>query len=313
MRQGLKRERETHTQDFGKGNCTSRREHEEGKASPHSWKPPQGQRQGAALEPQKGMQKQVIRKQNGENSSQRQLPNSTTQSRSSLHPSCSKWNGRWVRRLRLRGLDPWVRTRIECCEEGASITQLRKSREKPGPLGEAKDSCHRDPLTPQGNRLQETTFLNAAGGMRGICELPNPEVDEPAWPPPKQARAWEVQPDTTAVYDPRGSNSSWLATAKARASAWGRGQHAATTNPTPEVAAATERWMGVRYCPHLPGSLCSLALLSDAGPRANSPRRAQDPPQTAAISCRPRSQQALPKSPKCGFHNRPSPQPQLSK
>ena len=76
MRQGLKRERETHTQDFGKGNCTSRREHEEGKASPHSWKPPQGQRQGAALEPQKGMQKQVIRKQNGENSSQTSLLNS---------------------------------------------------------------------------------------------------------------------------------------------------------------------------------------------------------------------------------------------
>ena len=275
------------------------------------------------------MQKQVIRKQNAENSSQRQLPNSTAQSGSSLHTSCSEWNGRWVRRLRLRGLDPWVRTGIECCEEGASITQLKKSREKPGPLREAKDSCHGDPLTLQASRPQETTFLNAAGGMRCICELSNPEVDKPAWPPPKQAGAWEVQLDMTAVYDPRGRNSSWLATAKARVSAWGRGQHAATTNATPEVAAATERWMGIGYCPHLPGSPFSLALLSNTGPRANSPRTAQDPSQTAAISCRPRSQQAnlpisqspIPKSPnlpisksaKCGFHNRPSPQPQLSK
>lgn len=92
-------------------------------------------------------------------------------------------------RLRLRGSDPRVRTGIECCEEGASITQPRESKEKPGPLREAKDSCCGDALTPQASRLQETTFLNATGGMRGICELCNPEVDKPAWLPPKQAGA----------------------------------------------------------------------------------------------------------------------------
>ena len=57
---------------------------------PHSLKP-SGAETGAASEPQRGTQKQVIRRQNGENSSRRQWPNSTTRSRSSLRGSCSKW------------------------------------------------------------------------------------------------------------------------------------------------------------------------------------------------------------------------------
>ena len=127
--------------------------HEEGKASPRGT--PSGQRQGAALEPQRGTQKQVIRKQNGENLSLRQLPNSTTQSRISLHTSCSEWNGRWVRRLRLRGSDPRVRTGIECCED----TLKGLVQQRGGSPGKSLGLPERS-LTPHAFRSQELTFVN---------------------------------------------------------------------------------------------------------------------------------------------------------
>lgn len=48
----------------------------------------------------------------------------------------------WILRLRLEGLDPRQKIRVACHErdsDGASMTVLKGSREKPGPPREAKD------------------------------------------------------------------------------------------------------------------------------------------------------------------------------
>ena len=99
----------------------------------------------------------------------------------------------------------------------------------------------------------------------------------------------------TAVYDPRVGNAGWLATSKAKARARGCWQNA-TVVSTPEEAAFTNQWAGTGHCPHLPGSLCSLALLRDIQTKANSPEGAHDS-LTVATSCRPPPQWALPHVP----------------
>lgn len=45
------------------------------------------------------------------------------------------------------------------------MIQLRKSTEKPGPPGEARDHFCREALTPQAHREHDAAFASATGGM----------------------------------------------------------------------------------------------------------------------------------------------------
>lgn len=147
--------------------------------------------------------------------------------------------------------------------------------------------------------------MNAIGGMRSICEPRDPTQRWYDQLLPKLAWVPEVELEVNEVYDPKGGNTSWLATAKARVlqakfRAWGKEQNAAATVPIPEVASATKPGAGTGYCLHFPGSY--LALLRDTWPTANYPRRMHNLSQTIATLCRSRPQQALPKHLNCGYH-----------
>ena len=123
--------------------------------------------------------------------------------------------------------------------------------------------------------------------------------------PPKLAKVPGVALAMTAVYDPRVGNAGWLDTSKARARARGCWQNA-TVVSTPEEVAFTKQWAGTGHCPHLPGSLCSLALLRDIQTKANSPEGAHDG-LTVATSCRPPPQWALPHVPAVSAMSLPLP------
>ena len=96
-------------------------------------------------------------------------------------------------------------------------------------------------------------------------------------------------------------------TAKARVSAWGIRQNADAVVQNPGVTAAAKPWVGMGCCQHPPGSLCSLTLPRDMWPGASSPRRAHNPPQTLATSCRTLTKWAQPRHPSSGFHTPLSP------
>ena len=102
-----------------------------------------------------------------------------------------------------------------------------------------------------------------------------------------------------AVCDHRGGNAGRLlprpACVPEASGGWGGGERR-LWSVTPEVSVwtPTKLWAGAGHCRHLPGSLCTLALLRDPWPRANSHRRVHDPPQTIATSHRPLLLQAVP-------------------
>jgi len=104
-----------------------------------------------------------------------------------------------------------------------------------------------------------------------------------------------------AVCDRRGGNAGRLLPRPACVLAGdGRqgGGKAVVCDPRGEVWTATKLWAGAGPCGHLSGSLCTLTLLRDPWPRANSPRRVHNPPQAIAPSHRP-LQQAVPTHHNC--------------
>ena len=86
---------------------------------------------------------------------------STSQPRTSLHACYSEGGLSGEAQpsgLGLQGDDwGWLPWRYS---EGASTTQLREFREKPGPPRNARDHCHGDPLTLHAHRPQEASFAN---------------------------------------------------------------------------------------------------------------------------------------------------------
>ena len=58
-------------------------------------------------------EKQVLRRQNGENSPQRSLSTNTSQPRSCLHAHCSNWG----LGAEVQGSDPKERTEVDCHED----------------------------------------------------------------------------------------------------------------------------------------------------------------------------------------------------
>lgn len=219
-------------------------------------------------------------------------------------PALSSWdaickpvmaNRDWVLRLGaskvgLQGEDwGWPPWRFS---EGANLTQLKESREKPKPAREARDHCHRDPVPSHTYRSQDPAFASAIGGMsHGVdCNLRG-RLPKIPWVP-------EVGLPVIAVWDTKGANSGQLITAKARASSRDGGKNDSVV-PTPEVAAATKPLAGTGHSPHIPGSLCSLALLRKTQPGANFPGGAHKPVWTVATSHRPWLQQAPHAHPNC--------------
>ena len=108
---------------------------------------------------------------------------------------------------------------------------------------------------------------------------------------PKLPWVPEVGLPAIAIWDPKGVNAGQMVTSKARASSRGGGRNGSVV-PTPEVAAATKPLAGTGHSPHIPGNLCSLALLRNTQLGANSPRGAHKPAWTVATSYRPCLQQA---------------------
>ena len=82
-------------------------------------------------------------------------------------------NGDWVLSFRLQGLDPRERTWVDCHEH--TLRELiQHSWGSPGKslcLPEARDHCHRDPLTPWAYR---PASVNATSGISSGCEPHNP-------------------------------------------------------------------------------------------------------------------------------------------
>ena len=108
---------------------------------------------------------------------------------------------------------------------------------------------------------------------------------------PKLPWVPEVGLPAIAVWDPKEVNAGQMVTSKARASSRGEGRNGSVV-PTPEVAAATKPLAGTGHSPHIPGNLCSLALLRNTQLGAKSPRGAHKPAWTLATSYRPWLQQA---------------------
>ena len=96
-----------------------------------------------APECQKGMQQQVLRRQNRENPPQRSFLTSTSYLRSSLQ-TCPATEV-CVLRLRLRRLDPRGKTGVDCCEDTPrGLVQHSKGVQgkETGPAREARDHRH---------------------------------------------------------------------------------------------------------------------------------------------------------------------------
>ena len=84
----------------------------EGKVSAHSGTPLE-QRKWGALQPQRGAQQHMLRRQNGENSPQRSVPTSNPQPEMLVSvPAVA--SGFWVLRLRLHRSDPREKTGADC-------------------------------------------------------------------------------------------------------------------------------------------------------------------------------------------------------
>ena len=107
-------------------------------------------RDGGAPESQRGMQRQVLRRQNRETPSQRSFPTSTSHLRSSLH-TCPATEV-CVLKLRLWRLDPREKTGVDCCEDTLRGL-VQHSQGSPGKRAWAcqrgKRSLSWDPLTPR--------------------------------------------------------------------------------------------------------------------------------------------------------------------
>ena len=177
-------------------------------------------------------------------------------------------SGGWMLRLRLWGSDARERTGADCHEDTLRglVWHNWGSPEKVWPAREARDHCHGDPLNLCAHRQQDTLWMPED---RGETEVWVPVGRHVGWPPTRLAWVPEAGLAVTAVYNSRGGNASWLAMAKTCPSARGGWLDIAVVL-TPEVAAATKLWAGTGLCPQIPGSGCSLALLRNEWPRANS-------------------------------------------
>lgn len=165
------------------------------------------------LEPQRGEQKQVYGRQNGENSPQKSAPTSTHHPRILVYtPAVVKGTGSSVSGFRRRpqGKD-WDQMLWRYSVNGASTTHLRESRKKPGPAREAINHYHGDPLTPYTCRWQNTTFVSArvraghGGGLqsqRWVSQLGTGSCKSP-----HESKSREME---DVICSPRSGQASWL-------------------------------------------------------------------------------------------------------
>ena len=142
--------------------------------------------------------------------------------------------------LNLREMS-WFGQLWEYSEE-VSRTHLSESRGKTGHPGETKYRCHWNTLTPNSTHLQTAVCAQVVAAKTS-------KTGRKA-----RGRMW---------HDCSLCNHKWLDTAKARASAWGSRQKAATAVPTTEVAAANSCEQAQVTAQAVLGVLSSLVLPRD--------------------------------------------------
>ena len=100
---------------------------------PFTQKPPHEWEWRGAAEPQRGMQKQVLGRQNRKNSPQRSLLTNTAQLRRCLHVCCGEWG--LGAELMLQVSNPSENTKVDCHEDimRGLVGELRESRKSLSP------------------------------------------------------------------------------------------------------------------------------------------------------------------------------------
>ena len=94
---------------------------------------------------------------------------------------------------------------------GASTTQLRETREKPGPVREPRDLCCRDPLTPFTHNLQNTTFTRARSRVGcGSGLRPQRQPSLLATNHHKNPRESKRRGTVTSIWNPKDEQTGWL-------------------------------------------------------------------------------------------------------
>ena len=164
--------------DFGNGTWSSGREQKRRKILCTFLETPLWVETVESFKNSKENTTKVFRRQSWENSPQTLVPNSTSQPISGFHTHLSEWGlgaQAQVSGVRPQGEDRvWLPWRYS---KGASTTQVRVSRKKPGSPRQARDHCRGDLQSPCTCRLQESTFMNAIDGMSGSCEPRDPRDD----------------------------------------------------------------------------------------------------------------------------------------
>ena len=141
-----------------------------GKVSAHSETPSLAGR--GAPESPRGMQQQVLRRQNRENPPQRSFLTSTSYLRNSLQ-TCPATEV-CVLRLRLRRLDPREKTGVDCCEDALrGLVQHRQG--SPGKRNWAcqrgKRSLLQGPSNSMSSQIEISHLFKCIGGMSCGCGL----------------------------------------------------------------------------------------------------------------------------------------------
>ena len=154
---------------------------EGGKVFTHLETPSQTGTRGA-LEPQRGVQQQVHRRQSTENLAQRSMPTGISQQRSCLdthHRESGLGAEAQALGVRPQGEDwGWLLWRTGVDSASLCTMQVRESRGKPGSAKKARDHCQRDPqtpgdpLTPHVPSLQDPAFTS---GMSWLWSM-TPEM-----------------------------------------------------------------------------------------------------------------------------------------
>lgn len=186
---------------------------------------------------------------------------------------------------------------------GASMTQQRGPRKTLG-LPQRQEIIASGPLGPHTCRPQEFAFMVTISRMQTTVAVKcaTPELDNPSCF--QSRRKWQnAELDVTAVYNPgRGEHKLHAYCCQSQGECLRRKTNANAVVQNPEVAKATKSWVGMYYCQDPSWSHCSLTLPRDTWPGASSPRRAHNPPQTVATSCRTLTKWEQPRYPSSGFH-----------
>ena len=223
MRQGKKYEGKKRQKIWAGDLCLGEEALKEGEF-PHTQKLPHRWEQGRASASQRGMQQQVLGRQNREFTTEIIADQHFPVGKHLAHPLQGEGAGCWGLDFRGQNGEERGPRRGEVSGRGlrltavkilwgAGMTQLRESRKKPRPPRKERDRCYKDPLTPHAHRSQEPISKNDIVGRATAVSCPTTKVDLPGH---HQARGGTRH---DCGLQSQKENTSLLATAKVGVSA----------------------------------------------------------------------------------------------